>query len=405
MPCMRPPARRVAALIAVLLVLTAPTVAHAASAPAQVGLVSFTGASLTSGSASLRVDWSAVSGATGYKVFVSSSYDGVAKATVPAATPTASEATLTGLVPGRDYFVQVSAVSSAGTGPRSSRVGHGTIVAEPSAATLSARPSFTVMSWNVCSVQCTSLSTRAAVVNSRIADLQPAIVVTQEAAKYTKTATGYRFAINGQNDIIYRAADIAAVTSDGKPLAGSAVFSSVYATKGKGVAWAALKDRTTGRGFVVFTPHLVTGSTAAQTAQREYEASRLPVYVDRIMAQLAASHGAGWKSAPVLIAGDLNTHKSRTGDASQEILEDAGWYDAYDQARGLSCQHCNSANPTFQAAPVIGVTWGDHVDKVLVRPGRTVVHGWANAGERSGGKFVTPLGSDHHPILVRVTLG
>ncbi|MFV0374005.1 fibronectin type III domain-containing protein [Microbacterium sp.] len=388
-----------------LAVSTAPSAATAAtSRPGQVGLVNFVGSSLSGGKATLRLDWASVSGASSYKVFVSRTYDGVAAATRPVAQPTGSGATIRGLTPGVDYFVQVSAVNSAGTGFRSQRVGHGTIKAEASSSSLRTH-SFRLMTWNVCSVQCSSMSSRTRVINERIGDLKPGFVVAQEASSYSTAPSGYRFAVNGQNDILYRTSEFSPITNDGKIVRGETEFASKYASNGKGAAWAAFQDRATGRGLVVVTVHLRVGDTSSTIAQREYEASRLSAYVDGVVRNLSSTLSSRWASAPVVIAGDFNTHKSRAGDDSQEILERAGWFDAYDQSRALNCQHCNSANPTMQAAPVIGVKWGDHVDKVLVRPSHAIVEGWANAGERSGYNFVTPLGSDHHPVLVRVMLG
>ncbi len=81
-------------------------------------------------------------------------------------------------------------------------------------------------------------------------------------------------------------------------------------------------------------------------------------------------------------------------------LTRAGWADAFTQARTVIKQHHNSANPAKKLSPVIGVTWGAHVDKVWVKPGKTVITSWENAGKTKGGKYTT-LPSDHHPVLVK----
>ena len=400
------PRGAVAVLAAAALIVATPVVtATAASRPAQVGLVSFVGASLTSSGATLTVDWADVPGAQKYEVFASTSYDGLPEKTTPSVTVTSSRATVTRLATGRDYYVQVRAVSAGGTGPRSARVGHGTIVDE--VALRSDSPVYSALTWNICSNACGSFSTRARVINSRIRELTPDIVALQEASKYTTAPTGYRHVVNGQNDILVRSGEFSLVAKrSGGATSGAVRFSSRYATSGKGVAWAALRHRT-GAYVLVLDAHLVAGTSGSVVAQREYEAGRLASLITSTLKKLDASHGSlvDWMSVPVVTLGDFNTHKSRTGDDTMRILEKRGWYDAFDQARSLKRQHHNTANPDWSTRPVIGHTWGSHVDKVVVRPRRSVVYRWVNVGEMtSTGRYVTPLGSDHHPLLVRLSL-
>ncbi|WP_425838759.1 fibronectin type III domain-containing protein [Microbacterium sp. PA5] len=399
------PRGAVAVLAAAALVVATPVAsASAASRPAPVGLVSFVSASLTSSGATLTVDWADVSGARKYEVFAATTYEGVADKRTPSLTVTSSKATLTRLTPGRDYFVQVRAVNSVGFGGRSARVGHGTILTE--AKLTSDSPRYRAISWNICSNACSSISTRARVINTRVKELKADILGFQEASRYTKAPVGFRHVVNGQNDILVRTGQFSLVAKKtSAPTSGTARFASKYATSGKGLAYAALKHRS-GSYVLVFDVHLVTGTSRAQVNQREYEASRLNTYISATMNRLAKTHGSltDWTKAHVLILGDFNTHKSRTGEDTMAILEKRGWYDTFDQAHALTRQHHNTANPEWSTKPTIGVTWGAHVDKALVRPSRSVVYRWANAGEMVNGRYVTPLGSDHHPLLVDVGL-
>ena len=390
-------------LAAALLTVTPVDTSTAAPArPAQVGLVSFVSASLTSTGATLPVDWADIAGATKYEVFTSTSYDGMPTMTKPTMTVTGSKATLSGLAKGRDYYVQVRAVSAGGAWPRSARVGHGTMLAEATAPV--GAVSYQALSWNVCSNVCASIATRTKTINARIVELAPDLVGLQEASRYTTAPTGYGFVVNGQNDILVRSGQFTLVKKNASgATSGSATFARSKAAPGKGLAWAALKHRS-GAYVLVVDAHLVVGTSAAQVAQREYEAGRLAAYVTSTLAKLKKSHGTltDWTKAPVILLGDFNTNKSHTNDDTMAVLEKAGWYDAYDQARALSRQHQNSANPSRLLTPVIGVKWGDHVDKVLVRPSRAIVYSWQNAGKMASGKYVAPLGSDHHPVLVKL---
>ncbi|MFS0865856.1 endonuclease/exonuclease/phosphatase family protein [Microbacterium sp. 179-B 1A2 NHS] len=392
-----------AALLSATLLVTTPALsASAASRPGQVGLVSFVGASVSSSSATLTVDWSDVAGAKKYEVFASTSYDALPKKTSPSATVTASKATITGLSKGKDYFVQVRAVNSAGNGPRSWRVGHRSMVSEATAAATRLR----AVTWNVCSYQCSGIVSRAKVIKSRIAELKADVVGFQEASKVNVAPSGYAFAYNGQNDILYRKAAFTKVAAkSGGPTSGYARAGKKHASPGQGFAWAALKS-SAGQYMVVVSAHLLVGTKGAALKQREYEASRLQPFISRQLASLQKSHGSltDWTNAPVIVLGDTNTQKGRTGDDTLAILEKAGWHDAFEQAHSLTRQHHSTANSEMSTKPQVGITWGAHIDKVLVRPSRTIVYKWANAGEMSGSRYVTPLGSDHHPLLVELAV-
>ena len=401
--------RPAAAVLALALVFAAPP-AFATTTPSRVGLVSFTGASLTSSGATLTIAWPAAAGAASYRVFASTSFDGVAEMTTPLVTTTRTTATIPHLLTGRDYFVQVRGVSSGGVvGSPSLRVGHGTIASEPSAAALASHKTVTglkVMTWNICSNACSNFAVRKTVVNSRIGELAPGIVGMEEASKYTTAPSGYAFGYKGQNTILYRTSLFTSVKKGTTVLRGSARFASVYTTSGHGVTWAALRDRINGKYLVVFDVHLLSGSTVTTVKQREYEASRLSPYIGRMYSMLKTTYGSvtNWSDAAPVVVGDFNTNKSHPTDATQSILRKAGWLDSFDQAHHLTRQHYNSANPTWSLLPVIGERWGDDVDKLMVKPSRTAVLSWANVGKMSGGRFVAPLGSDHHPLMFQISV-
>ncbi|HKT57727.1 MAG TPA: fibronectin type III domain-containing protein [Microbacterium sp.] len=400
--------RPAAAVLALALVLSAPP-AFAASLPARVGLVSFTGASLTSSGATLTIAWPAAAGATSYVVFASTSFDGVTTQTTPVATSTRTSATITHLLPGRDYFVQVRGVSAAGRGAPSLRVGHGTIAAEASASALASHKTVSglkVMTWNICSNACSNFTVRRGVINTRIAELAPGVVGMEEGSKYTTAPSGYAFGYKGQNVILYRTAQFTSVKKGTTIAHGAATFASVYASAGHGVSWAALRNRANGAFLVVFDVHLRAGTTVALQKQREYEAGRLGPYIAAVYSQLKTKFGSitNWANAGPVVVGDFNTNKSHPTDTTQSILRRAGWLDSFDQAHHLTRQHYNSANPTWSLYPVIGERWGDDVDKLVVKPSHTVVLSWANVGKMSGGRFVAPLGSDHHPLMFVISV-
>lgn len=400
------PRGAVAVLLTSALLAATPVVTAAAapSRPAAVGLVTFINASLTPTGATLSVDWADVPGAKKYEVFASTSYDGVLAKQTPNVTVESSRATIPRLLKGRNYYVQVRAVSDGGTGPKSWRVGHGTMVGE---AKLSAStPRYRAVSWNICSYACSNFSKRQKTINSRIVELKPDLVALQEASRYSTAPKGYRFAVEEQNAILLRSGQFTAVKKNSAgATSGMKRFAKKVAAPGRGVAWAAVKHKS-GKYAVVFSVHLLAGTSSKAVAQREYEAGKLPSFITSTLKNLKKSHGklTDWTKAPVLVLGDFNTHKGRTNDDTMKVLNAKGWYDGFDQARRLVRQHHNTANPDWQRTPLVGIRWGSHVDKVIVRPSRSVVYRWESAGKIVNGKYAAPLPSDHNPLVVEVGL-
>lgn len=399
------------ALLGAALILTGVDAAHAAERPrlGQVGVITFVGASINaSGSkASLKIDWADIPHAKAYDVYAATSWNAVLamdpnKPTVRGVK--SSKATIPNLKPGTDYYVQVRATTTAKgwlNGYRSQRVARHTMVAEraSTAANVSA------LTWNVCSYSCKDFGKRKKIIDARIAELKPDIVTLQEARNYTKATKGYSFAVDWQDDILIRKGSFTRVASSkGKPTNGHMTFGRNNKQKGHGMAWAAVRH-SSGQYLVVFSVHLSPGTSKAAVDQRVWETGKAAAYVTSTLKTLQKNYPAltNWTKAPTILGGDMNTHKSRENDGTGAALQKKGWYDAYYQAHKLSGQRYYSANPAWSAKPETG-RWGSHIDQFLVKPGRTVVTSWVQAGKRKGSRFVTPLGSDHHPVMVTLSV-
>ncbi|MGV9194685.1 cell wall-binding repeat-containing protein [Microbacterium sp. MC2] len=368
--------------------------------PGDAGLVSFVGKSLTSTGATLSIDWADVKNATAYEVYAATGYDAVAKMTTPTLTVTASKATLTRLQKNTDYFVRVVPLNSAGRGQTSHRAGHQTISAEGSGG-----QNYSLLTWNVCSNVCGDFAGRKSIIDARIRELGPDIVGLQEAHAYTSAPSGYTFAHNGQNDILIRNGVFTKVRpKSGVATSGATRFSSKHYGAGQGLSWAALRH-SSGAHVIAVSLHLVVGNSAAQMKQRQYEAERAVSYATSMRTKLAKTYGSAMKNAAIIFTGDFNTSKATSGDTTTALLQKMGWYDAFDQARSLSGQLRNTANPGMKSSITYSGRWGAPIDKVLVEPTRTTITSWTHAGKIVGGKYATPLGSDHHPVLVKGNFG
>ncbi|MFS0886664.1 endonuclease/exonuclease/phosphatase family protein [Aeromicrobium sp. 179-A 4D2 NHS] len=424
------------ALVAVLAAALLGTPAHAARKPAQVGLVSFTAAALhTSGGktyAKLRLSWPKAKYATRYQVFVATTKAGVQRAKKPRVTVRGTQAVVTKLGRNRTYWFQVRGTNGKVAGSRSARVARVTPLSTASLSTAT-HPIHSMMSYNVCSNACTSRawSGRQPLVVNQILAVRPGVVAIQEASRWSTTVPGYTEVEGGKdNRILYRDDLYEPVTQDLTPAQQSSKCPlqrtakgalvrdedgepvrvepctlpvlGVAQPQGKDAPWVMLRHKASGQQVVFVGVHLLTGDSDANARYRA-------VQTDEIFADLKA-HLAWWgrsfPSTPVALIGDFNTNRSRSNHAIVEsAFKRQGFYDSYEQARSLSRQHQNTANPNWQwKTPTIGVTWGDHVDKVWVRPARSIVKSWANVGLMRGGSYVSPLPSDHHPLLVRAQL-
>ncbi|GAA3536258.1 hypothetical protein AFL01nite_08700 [Aeromicrobium flavum] len=420
------------ALIAVLTAAMLGTPADAASKkPGTVGLVSVTGASTyASGGkqyAKVKLAWPRATRAKKYQVFVAYSREKVSQVTRPRATVKSPKATITKLKRNRTYWFQVRAVNGKSAGKRSARIARVTPTASASLDT-QRHPAYRLMSYNVCSNACSRWQTRLPLVVSEVQRLRPDVLAVQEASQWRGAVIpGYTETLGGKdNRIFYRTAAFEQVQQELPPEQESAEcpvmrdsrnrvlrddegepvpvdpcvlpLDGITDPPGKAAPWAMLRHRASGQEVLFVGAHLLTGSS---NANARYRASQANDIFTQLQAQLDW-WGRSFARTPIVVLGDFNTNRSRSNHALVETaMKRFGFWDSYEQAQSLSRQHMNTANPKWLTKPVIGVTWGDHVDKVWVRPGRTRVLSWTNAGKMAGGRFVAPLPSDHHPLLVR----
>lgn len=424
------------ALIAVTAAATVTAPADAApKKPGKVGLVSVTGTSAygsgTKKYAKITLAWPRAAKATRYQVFVAGSRAGVQKSKKPRATVRSPKATIKKLRRNRVYWVQVRALNGKRAGSRSARIARVTPAASASLSTAK-HPAYKLMSYNVCSNACSRWSTRLPLVVSEVQRLRPDVLAVQEASQWRNAEIpGYTETLGGKdNRIFYRTAAFEQVQhtltaeqqsdecelardprtnrilldEEGEPVRVEPCIlplDGLAEPDGKDAPWSVLRHKASGQSVVFVGIHLKVDESRSNASVRAAQTTK--IFSD-IEGQLDW-WGKDLRRLPVALIGDFNTNRSRAGnDRLESVMHAHGFYDAYEQARSLSRQHLNTANPRWLTKPVIGVTWGDHVDKVWVRPGRSRVVSWTNAGKMAGGRFVAPLPSDHHPLMVRAQL-
>lgn len=161
---------------------------------------------------------------------------------------------------------------------------------------------------------------------------------------------------------------------------------SRFGDRDHGYCHALVQHRATGRQVAVGALHLREGD--ADGTRRQETAF--------VLGQVQAR----FPGLPTVLIGDYNSHRSmalrnRT-DAPREVLEPAGFADASDIAAQLTYPYLNSAH-AFKTDPPRATTWPTHVDRIFVSPGITVPS-WENIAVLAGGRYATPMASDHNPI-------
>lgn len=380
--------------------------AAAASKPGKVGLVSFTAKSFSksTNTAGLTFSWPRASRAKKYEIFVSRSYS-MSKA--KKYTTSKRSKTLKKLAPGRDYFVQVRAVNGSKRGSKSNRVGHTTIRRMDDAH----GPNYRLMTYNVCSRVCSKWSTRQPYAHVRIKSYSPDVVAAQEADHLVPPAGYTQAHYKSGKRLLFKTTRFTMLPGTPEPQVLESVDTGERCTPSRTwdsygeillgrhdggcryAVWAILSDNTRNARTMFVNVHTVSGDTTTRARERQAE-------VQTLTATVAAVNPEG---LPVIYAGDFNTHKNRSNDYVRTVFNASGYYDAYDLAAQLRRQHYNSFNG-FKTTPKISYKWGDHVDKVWIRPDQGRVIKWNNGALIKSGKMITPIPSDHSPLIIDVKI-
>lgn len=396
--------------ITAVLVLAGLQPSSASTTPGSVGLVSFTAASYSRSTttAGLTVDWSPARYAKSYQVYISRSYAMTSAKRYPT---TSSSKTFTGLTPGANYFIQVRAVNGSAVGTKSARVGHTTILRMD----IASGPTYRVMTYNLCSAKCSKWSTREPAALQRIGAYSPDVLAAQEANDLTSLPRGYAEAIaapnSGSKRLAYKTSRFI-IGPQSKPVpskpgrddddcypswsdgATGWVFMGFHAGGCRYAVWAVLEDLVTHDRTVFVDVHVVAGDTEERALERKAE-------ITTLTQEMAVINPYKLR---VVYAGDFNSHKNRSNDYLRMVFHRQGYYDAYDLAMALRRQHYNSYND-FSVVPKISYKWGDHVDHVWIRPDEGRILRWNNGALiNSANRMVTPIPSDHSPLVIDVRL-
>ena len=347
---------------------------------------------------SLTLNWKRVKHAKSYQIDIATDYEMTSRRTRKISAPGGPRVTYvySGLATGRTYCFQVRAKQGKNLGKRSRRTCKPTVVARG----LPTGTAYRVMTYNVCASACAHVA-RAASWNKRsglatalIKSQAPDVLALQEHPHWLNgpLLTDSLSASYGETtyvsakDLLYKRSRFSRVRSD-----------FIELSPGKYAVWAELIDKEAANRHVIFvSAHLSPGKSAANDSLRGIETARLISGINQVSTTL-----------PVVFAGDFNSNKSRSNDAPAKVFHSAGYYDSFDLASSLSRPNWNSAAGFSEAPskPKKSYHWGDHVDKVWVKPGTSWVSSWRSPAVMQGTKrYASPMPSDHKPVVVVVRL-
>lgn len=417
-----PHALRPGAVVAVLgclvalLVPAAPT--SAAVRIAQGGAMWQTAQKIGNHSVAVRMQWLRLSGAASYEIDFAPASRALSGAEIQKSKrkrtlkvrgtkASVQAAQVTGLAPDTIYCFQVRGRNGTRVGYRGPA--HCKVTARLDRARTDPFVQLVVGTFNVCSGRCSTLlawGERRTLVRQRIRQMNVGasgravdVLAVQEANQATtwlrEDALAGTFSqacqtIEGtthDNQAVFvRDATYAVV--DGSQ-GGMRFDKAAYDDPTHGACWARLEERASGLEVVVVGLHLRDGTGSTNDRIRAAETAE-------ILERVTRAH----PDTPIVFAGDSNSTRSRALDGPRVELARAGYLDAYEQSALYRSRPYRNSACGATGAVRKSITWGDHIDRVFAPPGVHVSSWEVDYRIRSASRYVTPLASDHNPVVV-----
>lgn len=254
-----------------------------------------------------------------------------------------------------------------------------------------------MMTWNVCANVCDGWAVREPLIKQRITQIQPDAVAIQEGPNVgydgMEPLPGYVRACKAGdgNGAEWRNQTLFVRTAKYSVVNGSA-RGIRFPGYTHGGCWVEVIDNAAGansRHLVLTSVHLAPPKDASDTERY----SETYQFLEAIKAAYAGA------PPQIVLTGDYNSTRNSSWDAPRELLNGAGYDDAFDVAeRYNTLPYINSWNAWRNPAPQ-SWRWGEHVDRVFVTPGAKVTS-WQMESPFAGSQQL----SDHSPVRVTVLM-
>ncbi|MFI5426806.1 fibronectin type III domain-containing protein [Aeromicrobium sp. UC242_57] len=284
-----------------------------------------------------------------------------------------------GLKPATTYWFKVRPVNSDQIGTFTRPVKFVTNVRETS---------FRVGTWNVCSEKCSDYASRARIMADYINANKIDMFGLQESG-------GQR--VGKVTNAIFSGHSQKYVRADGGARARYIFYRPALFTQqaggnfsigdGRDTTWARFKVNKTGRVFYFVSVHLENGK--GNDAKRARE-------MDRMLGQMALINDSG---KPMIYAGDFNSGVHRGADSPGIKMRAAGFGNTFTIAKDTVNGQINTSH-TFSTNVLASTA---HVDHIWVSK-QFDVESWAQLVRLAGGRYATPVVSDHNLLSAVVAL-
>jgi len=328
-----------------------------------------------------KATWNGVENARQFDVTVARDKSFTQDASTVRTVAAANEFITKGLKPATEYWVQVRAVNGDQLGAFTAPVSFKTGIRESS---------FRVATWNVCSEKCDGYAGRAQIMARFLNDNQVDMFGLQESGGIRVGAVTNSIFSGGAQEFVRAAGGAKARYIFYRPqLFEQLDGGSFDIGDSRDTTWGKFRVKATERIFYYVNIHLDNGKDKAANGRRERE-------LDRTLSQMSLINDS---DKPMIYAGDFNSGVHRDLDSPGEKMRGAGLADTELLTKDVTNGRINTGH-TFSTSVLAS---GAHIDHIWVTP-EFDVDSWEQLVRITGGRYTTPVVSDHNAISAVISL-
>ena len=328
----------------------------------------------------VKLTWAPVENARQYDVFLASD-KGFSKNTKSARTISGARSFITDkLSPKTKYFVKIRPVNGSVLGAFTTPLAF---------TTASPATTFAVGTWNVCSEKCSGYAGRARIGAQLFNDNGIDIFGLQESGGKRVGVTTNAIWSGGKRGFVRATGDAEARYIFYRPAMFTQISGGFFPVgDGRHATWAHMRTKESKRDFFYVDLHLENGHGSDGKRAAEMRV---------LMSRMAQLNDGG---LPIIYAGDFNSGIHRSADSPGVMMRGNGMVDSVDATTSDPVNADINSGHTFSTNVLRS---GDYVDHIFVSSDIDVLN-WEQLVRISGGRYITPIVSDHNALKAVVSL-